>query len=199
MSFFAQNATISGNGGTFEAAEAGAYTCRLKSVEIKQGPSFDNPEVMENRFMWQFETKDATDSEGKPFRFAHFTSIKFGNDKSKLTILLDSMLGKRLTTEEFQSLDLEDLKARDWKVMVDEKQNSKGYPTNVVLSVKPVQARQQPAQPRQTLGGMATASAPQQPRKPAPVEDDLSDLEDPFAEENDDRTTAQQGHVRRAA
>ena len=197
MSFFANNATISGQGGGFETAEAGMYTCRLKAVEIEQQPSFNNPEVMENRFQWVFETKDATDSKGEPFRFSKFTSVKFGNDKSGLTLLLDSMMGRRLTTEEFQSLDLEDLKGRDWKLTVDEKQKANGYMANTVLMVKPAGVRQQPAQ-RQTLGGMAQGGA-QRPTRPAPVEVDTDDLEDPFAEENDDRTTAQQGHTRRAA
>ena len=200
MSFFANNATISGQGGDFETAEAGAYTCRLKAVEIKQGPSFDNPEVMENRFMWVFESKDAQDSQGRPFRFSHFTSVKFGNDKSKLTILLDAMMGRRLSTEEFQALDLEELKAKDWKIMVDEKQKANGCMTNVVLSVKPAQTRTAAPQARQTLGGMAGATTPQN-RRPAPVVDENEDLEDPFADEEDGNgpTTAQQGHMRRAA
>jgi hypothetical protein len=197
--FFASNATISGSG-TFETAEAGAYICRLKEVVVKTQPSFDNPEVMENRFQWTFETKDATDSTGKPYRFSKFTSVKFGNDRSGLTILLDSMMGRRLSDQEFQSLDLEDLKARDWKVMVDEKQKDNGYSTNIVMSVKPVQARTSPAQPRQTLGGMATPQSPSQRRSAPPVDIDTDDLEDPFAEdEGNGPTAAQQGHTRRAA
>lgn len=205
MSFFAQNATVSGQGGTFETAEAGMYTCRLKAVEVKQQPSFDNPEVLENRFQWIFETKDAADSAGNPFRFSKFTSVKFGNDKSGLTILLDTMMGRRLTTEEFQALDLDELKGKDWKVMVDEKQKANGYMANTVLSVKPAGARQQPAQRPNTLGGMVasnpTPAAPvrqpsrgEQIRQQAAAEDDMSDLEDPFADDE-----PQAAPMRRAA
>jgi len=200
MSFFANNATVSGQGGTFETAEAGMYTCRLKAVEVKQQPSFDNPEVLENRFQWIFESKDAADSSGNPFRFSKFTSVKFGNDKSGLTILLDAMMGRRLTTEEFQALDLEELKGKDWKIMVDEKQKANGYMANTVLSVKPAQARTAPTQARQTLGGMAGGNATQN-RRPAPIVDENEDLEDPFADDDDSGpTSTQQGHqLRRAA
>ena len=197
--FFANNATISGSG-TFETAEAGAYICRLKEVAVKTQPSFDNPEVMENRFQWTFETKDAQDSTGKPFRFSKFTSIKFGNDRSGLTILLDSMMGRRLSDQEFQSLDLEDLKAKDWRVMVDEKQKDNGYSTNVVMSVKPAQARTAANVGRQTLGGMTAPSPAPRARVAPPVDIDTDDLEDPFADdEGNGPTTAQQGHTRRAA
>lgn len=195
MSFFANNATISGQG-QFETAEAGAYLCKCVGIDVKEQPSFDNPEVMEKKFQWKFETIDASDSNGNPFRFSKFTSVKFGNDRSGLTILLDSMFGRRLTAEEFQSLDIEDIKSKNWKVMVDEKVKDNGYTANTVLSVKPSQRPQQP-QGGQSLGNLAGAQnrPVQRPR----IQDvDIEGLEDPFAE-NDGKTTAQQGHVRRTA
>ncbi len=61
----------------------------------------------------------------------------YGNEKAKLTILLDGMVG-RMTSQQFQELDMEALKAKSWQVVVGTRQKMNGELTNVVETVKPV-------------------------------------------------------------
>lgn len=172
MSFFSQNATVSNGGGEFETADAGMYVCRLKEIEVLQQPSFDDPNVLVDKFKWVFESTEVSDSNGNPYRFVKFTGRSFGNDKAALTILLDQMAGKRLTDDQFRALDLDALKRTSWNVMVDEGTNAKGYAINKVMSVRNAAKK----------GAVIDA-----PVKPAPkpkaveVEPETDGIEDPFA------------------
>lgn len=161
--FFAEHGQFSdGDGGDFEIAEQGVYTCTLVEVKPEDRPSFENPEVLVPQFVWRFETKDAKDSKGNPYRFVKFTGIKYGDDRAGLTILLDSMIERRLTQKEYRDIDMDKMKAVDWKVMVDKVKNKKGNDINKIISVK--QANKAKA-------------APTPP--PPPVDD----FDDPFAGE----------------
>lgn len=140
MGFFTQHGSFSDGNGEFSVAEDGVYSCRLTAVEPIMQPSFDDPLVQEAKFKWVFETADDVDDAGKPYRFVKFTSRKYGNDKAAITLLLDGMLSKRLTAEEFAGLDLDDLMARKWKVLVELTVNSKGNQINKISSVKPEKA-----------------------------------------------------------
>ncbi len=170
MSFFGEHGSVS-SGGDFEVAEAGAYVCRLKEVEPIQQPSFDDPTTMVDKFRWVWETTEATDSKGNPFRFTKFTGRSFGNDKAAITILLDQMAGKRLTDAEYRSLDLDMLKRASWRVMVDEGVNGKGYAINKVLSVKNAAA------PR---NAPHVQNAPARPAPKPKAEEPMEDIDDPF-------------------
>jgi len=138
MGFFAKAASFS-PGGDFAVADDGIYVCRLKEIEQKQQPSFDDPNVMEDKFVFVFEgaNDEATDEDGKPFRFVKYTKTGYGNDKAALTQLLDGMLGKRLTKEEFSELDIDDLTSRKWRVNVQLNSNTQGKQINKILWVKP--------------------------------------------------------------
>jgi len=157
MGFFGQNASFAQ--GDYSVADAGNYKCILVDVEMVQRPSFDDPAVMEPNFKWRFETTEVGDEDGKPFRFSQFTKTSYGYDMAKLTKLLDGMLGRRLTQDEFARLDLQDLKSRHWSVAVDLVHTARGREINTILGVKPWQTK---AQPVKRLA------------KP-PVEDDITD------------------------
>jgi len=138
MGFFAQHGKFSeGSGKKYSVAEAGIYACALIDCEAVQGKSFDNPDVMEPNFKWIFETTEVGDEDGQPFRFVQFTKTFYGNDRAKLTILLDGMVG-RMTSQQFQALDIEVLKAKPWQVVVETRQKMNGELTNVIETVKPV-------------------------------------------------------------
>ena len=66
-----------------------------------------------------------------------YTKTFYGNEKSKLTILLDSMVG-RMTAQQFQALDIDALKAKPWQVVVGTRQKMNGELTNIIETVKPV-------------------------------------------------------------
>ena len=162
MGFFAQHGSYSeGNGKRFAVAEAGIYTCALIDIEAVQGKSFDDPSVMEPNYKFVFETTEVGDDDGQPFRFVQFTKTIYGNDKAKLTILLDSMVGKHMDRTEYQNLDINALKGKQWQVVVGTRQKMNGDLTNVIETVKPLKvAAQKP---------LRKASAPA-----------TDDIEDPF-------------------
>jgi hypothetical protein len=137
MGFFS-NASFSDGASQFEAAVAGSYVCRLANVESIDRPSYDDPNVMLPNFRFTFETTEYGDTNGNAFRFVKFTRQGYGNDKQALTILLDGMLGRRLTAAEFHDLDIDSLMSKEWMVTVDAKINTRGYNTNAIISVSPV-------------------------------------------------------------
>lgn len=137
MGFFS-NAAFSDGSSQFEAAAAGTYLCRLSTLESIDRPSYDDPNVMLPNFKFTFETTEYGDSNSNAFRFMKFTRQGYGSDKQALTILLDGMLGHRLTQAEFHELDVDFLKGREWMVTVDAKLNTRGYMTNAIVSVSPV-------------------------------------------------------------
>jgi len=126
MGFFS-SATFSDGSSQFEAAVAGSYVCRLANVESIDRPSYDDPNVMLPNFKFTFETTEYGDSNSNAFRFVKFTRQGYGSDKAALTILLDGMLGRRLTSSEFHNLDIDSLLAKEWMVTVDAKLNTRGY------------------------------------------------------------------------
>lgn len=138
MGFFAQHGKFSeGSGKKYSVAEQGIYICALIDCEAVQGKTFDNPDILEPNFKWIFESTEVGDEDGQPFRFAQYTKTYYGNDKAKLTILLDGMVG-RMTSQQFQDLDMDMLKAKQWQVVVGTRQKMNGELTNVIETVKPV-------------------------------------------------------------
>jgi hypothetical protein len=138
MGFFAQHGKFSEGGGKkYSVAEQGIYICALIDCEATQGKSFDDPNVLEPNFKWVFETTEVGDDDGQPFRFIQYTKTYYGNEKAKLTILLDGMVG-RMTNQQFADLDIEALKAKQWQVVVGTRQKMNGELTNVIETVKPV-------------------------------------------------------------
>ena len=138
MGFFAQHGKFSeGSGKKYSVAEQGIYICALIDCEATQGKSFDNPDILEPNFKWVFESTEVGDDDGQPFRFMQYTKTYYGNEKAKLTILLDGMVG-RMTSQQFAELDMEALKAKSWQVVVGTRQKMNGELTNVVETVKPV-------------------------------------------------------------
>jgi hypothetical protein len=139
MGFFAQHGSYAeGSGKRFAVAEAGIYTCALIDIEAIQGKSFDDPNVMEPNLKFVFETTEVGDDDGQPFRFVQFTKTAYGNEKAKLTILLDSMLGRHLDRNQYAALDINALKSGQWQVVVGTRQKLNGEYTNMIETVKPV-------------------------------------------------------------
>jgi hypothetical protein len=163
MGFFAQHGKYSeGSGKKFSVAEQGIYICALIDCEAVQGKSFDDPNVLEPNFKWVFETTEVGDDDGQPFRFIQYTKTYYGNEKAKLTILLDGMVG-RMTNAQFAALDIEALNGKSWQVVVGTRQKMNGELTNVIETVKPVKV------------------AATKPLKKAVIVTD--DIVDPFGEE----------------
>lgn len=134
MGFFAQHGKFSGK--KYSVAELqGTYICDLIDCEAVQG-NFDDTNVLRPYFKWVFET-EVGDNDGQRFRFTTYTKTYYGNDKAKLTILLDGMVG-RMTSQQFAELDMEALKAKSWQVVVGLRQKMNSELFNVIETVKPV-------------------------------------------------------------
>jgi hypothetical protein len=166
MGFFKNTNTSTGSegGGDF-TAPAGVYKCKLADVQVTQTTKFQSTEMVD-QYQWDFETTEVGNSKSEPFRFRKWTGTVYGPDKAKLTILMDGMLGKRYTAEEFQALDDNLLFDGEYNVVISQYTNSAGYARNSVESVK----RYEPQ-----------ATAKIQPLQKAAVQTD--DIPDPFADE----------------
>ena len=136
MGFFKSTTTSNGSegGGDF-TAPAGVYKCKLSDVQVTQTTKFQSTEMVD-QYQWDFETTEVGNSKGEPFRFRKWTGTVYGPDKAKLTILMDGMLGKRYTAEEFQALDDNLLFDGEYNVVISQYTNSAGYARNQVESVK---------------------------------------------------------------
>lgn len=168
-------------GKDFPVAPDGIYKCRLTSDSPKLAERVatypEKGEVRELLFRWFFETTEVGDDEGKPFRFMKQTGRGYGDNRAHLTKLLDTMLGRRLTADEFNDLDLDELRQRDWSVSVGSETSEKdGKTRNNVNSVKPYESSVKPLKPLK----------PVQQAAPAPVASDqpdfIDDFDDPFAD-----------------
>ena len=138
MSFFAKNGSFQdASSGEYEVAESGTYTCKLIEIETSEQADFNDPTVMKPIYIFKFETTDDFDSSGKPFRFSKFTGRAYGNEKANLTLLFDQMFGRRLSRDEYASIDLDELMAKPWRVMVDEHKTGAGKLVNKIMSVRP--------------------------------------------------------------
>jgi hypothetical protein len=142
------------------AAPADTYLCKLVSVEQTERKKYQSEEK-EPCLRWVWATTEVGDDEGTPFRFSRFTSVWYGNPQSKLTQLLDSMLGKRLSKVEYNALSIEELKSKPWKVTVSVAVTNAGAEVNNIEDVRP-----------------ATATAPKKISKPI----NTDGITDPFAE-----------------
>jgi hypothetical protein len=139
MGFFAQHGKLSAvSGKKYSVTELqGTHICALIDCEAVQVKSFKDPNVLVPTFKWIFETTEVKDNDGQPFRFITYTRTYYGNEEALLTILLDGMVG-RMTSEQFQDLDMDVLKAKQWKVVVGIRQKMNHEIFNVIQTVKPV-------------------------------------------------------------
>lgn len=174
MAFFGEHGNL---GSSTPVVEEGPYICRLKEVLLTEGKVFEAGKLPKPQFRWNFDSLEAADDEGNPYKFSTFTGRSYGYDKADLTKLIDGMMGRRLTPEEFNALDLSDLvgdetRPRKWRVMITTGRNGAGKEYNEIVSVKPVQKLQ------------GSVSSRPSPAKTIEPEADNSDLEDPFDTDN---------------
>jgi hypothetical protein len=133
------------------AAPADTYLCKLVSVDTAERKKYQSEEK-EACLRWVWETTEVGDEDGTPFRFSRFTSVWYGNPQSKLTQLLDNMLGKRLSKVEYNALSIEDLKSKAWKVTVSVAVTNSGSEVNNVEDVRPASTVTKKAKPINTEG-----------------------------------------------
>lgn len=154
-------------GGDFETADEGKYLCLVSNVILEDRPSYDDPNVLEPNFVWDFETTKEKDSKDRPYKFRHFTKTDYGNEKAKLTLLVNGIFGRAFIKEQVDQMDFEKLIGKPVGVMVGTTASGK----NKVLSVKGVPSKPVRFEDVVIEGADRTVTPPS------------NDLDDPFADE----------------
>lgn len=163
----ALTATFS-SGGDYETADEGKYICQISGVKLEDRASFDDPNVLEPNFVWEFETLKEKDSKDRPYKFFNYTKTSYGNEKAKLTLMINGVFGRAFIKEQVAQMDFEKLIGKTVGVMVGTTASGK----NKVLSVKAI-----PSKPI-AFEDVVIAGAD---RKVTPPSND--DTDDPFADE----------------
>lgn len=161
-------------GGDYETADDGKYLCTLSKVFLEDRPSYDDPNVLEPNFVWDYEAVKEVDSKDRPYKFRQFTKTDYGNEKAKLTLLINGIFGRAFIKDQVAQMDFEKLIGKHVAVMVGLTANGK----NKVLSVKGVPSK--PVRFEDVLidGADARLTPPARPLFHQPAEGDV--LKDPF-------------------
>lgn len=150
-------------GGEFDRTPApdGLYKVRLKEVKEETSENIfetneDGSHPMRTQLVWAFETVGAARSDGKPYMFWKRTGTDYGNDKANLTLLVDAMLGRRMTGEEAADYDLQSMEGNEYNALVSCQPNAKGELRNKLLkvsSLKPAPSNRE--KPRMSTNAVA--------------------------------------------
>lgn len=103
---------------------AGPQIIELKEVKETELPDFNDPNLMQTRLIWRFETVGEADEAGNPYEIAIFTGTRYGNSRAKLTWLLD-MLVPGMTSAKAQALDTDTLIGNRYETQVKHVQGLK--------------------------------------------------------------------------
>lgn len=95
----------------------GEHACSLTSVVLGKGKDF-NTQVEIDQWEFTFESMTRKDMDGKPEVITLWCGVNYGNDKAKLTKLLDQVFGRSLTREEYRVLDFAKMVGMKGWVMV---------------------------------------------------------------------------------
>jgi hypothetical protein len=198
---------FSSNEGSGPILPVGQWPCVLKSVKVVEQRKYQSDE-MEEKLQFTFESLKPVN--GEIGLVSVWTGLNYGGSKAKLTELLDQIFGRPLTQEEARAMDLEALAgAIKGYVQVMPHTKMDGTKTTKFGAFIPREGAELPKPSDFPLGALTIspsasrgAALPSMAPANPPDWDDAEgeDIGDPFAEDNDKRTSAQQGHnVRRAA
>lgn len=186
---------------TFETAEAGVYSqCRFIEMKpIMRGP-FKGETVQTPGLRWFFKTTLAEDanSEGNDRTFRLDTGDAFGAPNAALTKLMEWMTGRKMSVEEFENFDTDELLPVAFDLTIDCKESNGKFYNNITGIARTRRSRAAtpapepaPSQPAQKLNtsydrtpsGFGTHG----PKKSAvpggeSFNDPLDGLSDPFEE-----------------
>lgn len=97
-----------GNGGSGSLLPVGEHACILKSFERTVGTAYESDE-QEEQYKWGFEStpRGWKDGDGEPGIITQWTGRGYGNEKAKLTHLVDSVFDRHLTPAEWRKLEPE--------------------------------------------------------------------------------------------
>lgn len=115
------------------------------------------------QWKWVFESAELMDEDDNPFKLAYYTGVVYGNEKAKLTKLLDR-IAKRLTVEERKVFDTDSVLDKKFRLDVIHAVKTDGSTRANIDKIKP-----------------SGAAVPIAKAKAAPAEE--MDSVDPFEDE----------------
>ena len=140
----------------------GEHVLELKKVNITEQPSFEDPQTMVNRLIWEFFNDDG-------YRHSQWTGTKYGNEKAGLTILLNRLV-PGMNDELFDAFDTDDLIGKKFNGIIEHRVSTKGVPFSFLAFIRPLPAGSGPAAKATTQAPPArTATAPAPAPAPAAV------------------------------
>ena len=165
--------------GDYEPADEGRYICTLTNVIAEERPSYDDPNVLEPNFVWDFEANKETDDKNRPYKFRHFTKTDYGNEKAKLTLLVNGVFGRAFIKDQVAQIDFEKLIGKTVSLMVTVTPSGK----NKVLSVKGVASKPIRFEDVQMDGADKKVTPPPADKKATSPPADSDDVQfDPFGD-----------------
>lgn len=108
---------------TYPVQEAGDYVCKFVGVFPSTKGKWGNKDVKEPSLKFVFETIDPNDfdEDGKPVRFSKNCRKAWG-DRADLTRLVESMVGRSVTFDEFETLNPADLQRINYRLLIGQGQ-----------------------------------------------------------------------------
>jgi hypothetical protein len=154
----------------------GDHVLTLVSVTESEQPSFNNPQVMQTRWIWQFKAQMRDEETGDRFEFRIYTGTSYGNPKATLTGLLDMMLPD-WADEDKAAINTDDLLSTSYAATIKHERTGKTGPDGKPEFKSSLAVIRPYKKPKKSAEEAAKAKA-------APVvEDDDQEEPDPFADD----------------
>lgn len=166
----------------------GEHPCKLVSVELVPG---ENPQTKEPNEQIKFTFQSLTWKDpqtGKPGTISQWTGLKYGNNKAKLTALLDMIFGRALSQQEAELVDMEKLVGLKGYAMVVPYTKEDGTPGRKFGGFRHPDNTSSPAPSVFYADAQAVAPPPSRPARtnsrpqPTPTKQEEVDLPNPFGD-----------------
>jgi hypothetical protein len=146
---------------------AGDHILMLVSVVSEMQPSYNNPDVLTERWTWQFKSNKRDEETGDRYEYRTWTGPTYGNEKAAYTILVDMMFPD-LSEVEKSTLDTDPYTGKKWKAKIKHAKNAKGDMVPKLAYIEPYTKAEEAPSPTKPVA------------KPADEDEEESD---PFADE----------------
>lgn len=118
-----------------ELLKSEIYMLKLEKIEVRNYTSKKDGEAYQ-KLLWMFDTVEEKKGNGYPYRMFRRTGLVFGADNADLTKLITEIYGRRLTTEEYGSFDVQRLEGQVFRCMVGKEIWADGTEHNIILSIE---------------------------------------------------------------
>ena len=116
---------------------AGDHSLTLRNILLKHvNDKYNNGKT--EMYLWQLAS-DQLDQYGKPYMFELWTGMVYGNEKAKLTILLDQLV-PGVTSEDVKQMDPMSLIGKRFKAKVRHTKTNEGKVYPDLIYIEPLES-----------------------------------------------------------